>query len=109
MTLVNNVNFIILIFLCLLQFTKKALEMDAMALKQDHIHVWQNLWRTGLSISFSKAAEAINGDRINATLYYVLSNVRSLIHEANTSLIEKNMLAKQLEYAEGCYGYHHTL
>ncbi|KAK7870411.1 hypothetical protein R5R35_003745 [Gryllus longicercus] len=75
----------------------------------DHVNVWQNLWSTGVSISQSKAANAINGDKINATIYYVLSHVTSPYYEEGTTKERKNDLANSLFYAEGCYGGHHTL
>lgn len=79
-------------------------------LKMEHINVWKQLWSTGISISFSKAAQSLNGNQINATMYYVLSNVRSYYHEESTTPAMKSDLSQRLSYSEGCYGgYHHTL
>ena len=50
---------------------------------------------------------AINGDRINATMYYVLSQVPSPLHltkAASDGGAARQELSKQLAYAEGCYG-----
>ena len=52
---------------------------------------------------------AINGDRINATMYYVLSQVPSPLHltkaaAASDDGAARQELSKQLAYAEGCYG-----
>ena len=44
--------------------------------KRQHIKVWNHLWSTGFEISRSKAENALNGDRINATMYAVLSHSR---------------------------------
>lgn len=79
-------------------------------LKEDHIQVWNNLWKTGFSISSSKAAGAINGDRVNATIYYVVSNVRSPFYEESEGLTTKRFnLEKLLYFPDRCYSGHHTL
>ncbi|XP_022184479.2 uncharacterized protein KIAA2013 homolog [Nilaparvata lugens] len=93
-----------------IQLMKTALEKPLSTLRQSHIDVWRNLWSTGFYISYSKAANAINGDLINATIYYVLSSVRSSYYEEATPASMKNELRSSLSYAEGCYGSnHHTL
>ncbi|XP_049847280.1 uncharacterized protein KIAA2013 homolog [Schistocerca gregaria] len=78
-------------------------------LKDDHVNVWKQLWSTGVTISQSKHTQAINGDKINATFYYVLSHVASPYHEDGTSKEKKAELMNSLFYAEGCFGGHHTL
>lgn len=77
--------------------------------RKQHIRVWNDLWATGFSISTSKAENSINGDRINATIYAVLSQVRSYELEEVVSLQKKQDIAKALSYAEGCYDSYHTL
>ncbi|XP_069694276.1 uncharacterized protein KIAA2013 homolog isoform X2 [Periplaneta americana] len=77
--------------------------------KEDHMNVWAQLWSTGITISYSKAADAINGDKINATMYYILSQVSSPYHEETTTKQKKTELANSLSYAEGCFGGYHTL
>ncbi|KAM8715662.1 hypothetical protein ACLKA7_002674 [Drosophila subpalustris] len=83
--------------------------------RQEHINVWADLWATGFSISTSKAENSLNGDRINATMYAVLSQVRSFeFEEVNTVLGSgspsmREDIAKALTYAEGCYDSYHTL
>ncbi|KAF4530478.1 hypothetical protein B566_EDAN014680 [Ephemera danica] len=66
------------------------------------------LWSTGFSISSSKAPDSLNGDKINATIYYVLSQVRSPLHE-HISMQQRAELEKVLLYSEGCFGGYHTL
>ncbi|XP_068082340.1 uncharacterized protein KIAA2013 homolog [Anabrus simplex] len=88
---------------------RKALLKSRRHLQEDHVNVWQQLWSTGVFISYSKAANAINGDKINATMYYVLSQVTSPYYEEDTSKDRRTELGKSLVYAEGCYGGHHTL
>lgn len=79
--------------------------------RQSHINVWSDLWATGFTISTSKAENSLNGDRINATMYAVLSQTRSYEFEEFVSLSapSKQDIAKALTYAEGCYDSYHTL
>lgn len=77
--------------------------------KKQHMQVWQNLWSTGFEISSSLAEDSINGDRINATIYAVLSHVRTYEYEASVGTQVKAAIAKTLDYAEGCYDSYHTL
>lgn len=84
-------------------------ERTVNAFKRQHQRVWNNLWETGFGISTSKADDAINGDRINATIYAVLSQVRSLEFESNSSPQERVEISRALFYAEGCYDSYHTL
>ena len=89
---------------------RKVALMTARQLKASHIEVWQHLFSSGLSISTSKAAGALNGDRINATLYLTLSQVSSDSVESEMSQSERDRLHYHLAYTEGCYGgHHHTL
>ncbi|KAK6643145.1 hypothetical protein RUM43_004648 [Polyplax serrata] len=85
---------------------KKALGQDPMHLKENHAKIWQELWSTGLTIGTSKAKDALNGDKINATMYYVLSQVR-----VRNEFLKKDSadLTIKVSDAEGCYGDYHTL
>jgi hypothetical protein len=67
------------------------------------------LWYSGFGISKSLAAEAINGDDINMTLYYVLSNSPSPIHEIERSEPERFGLEKLLYFPNRCFEDHQTL
>nr|XP_024220114.1 uncharacterized protein KIAA2013 homolog [Halyomorpha halys] len=90
------------------EIIQQVLSSSSLQLEQDHVEAWNKLWKTGLSISHSKAAGALNGDKINATVYYVLSSVKM----RNVSSLEMEQSNKKLyiSIAEGCYGgYHHTL
>lgn len=78
-------------------------------LKDNHARVWQSLWYTGFYISDSKADGVINGDRINATIYTILSQVRSYEHEDNIKPATKSDILRSLTYSEGCYEGHSTL
>lgn len=77
--------------------------------KKQHMQVWQNLWSTGFEISSSLAEDSINGDRINATIYAVLSQVRTYEYEASVQPSIKTEIARALTYVEGCYDSYHTL
>ncbi|CAH1786242.1 unnamed protein product, partial [Owenia fusiformis] len=85
------------------------LKIDVVMLRNEHTKVWNQLWESGFSISYSLAPGAINGNRINATMYYVMSNLRSLIHEVNVSPVKKLELQKLLFFPDRCYSGHHTL
>ncbi|XP_049879435.1 uncharacterized protein KIAA2013 homolog [Pectinophora gossypiella] len=78
-------------------------------LRENHSRVWESLWYTGFYISDSKAEGIINGDRINATIYAILSQVKSLEHEENIKLATKSDILRTLTYSEGCYEGHSTL
>ncbi|XP_061391463.1 uncharacterized protein KIAA2013 homolog [Musca vetustissima] len=97
-----------------LQSLQSKTESAATALhnfRQAHINVWSDLWATGFTISTSKAENSLNGDRINATMYAVLSQTRSYEFEEyiSVSAPSKQDIAKALTYAEGCYDSYHTL
>jgi len=81
---------------------KAAAAMTWQSLLDSHSQAWRSLWTTGLGISWSYADGAVNGDRINATIYYVLSQSSSLLHE-QTSQTKRTELQGYLSYAEGCY------
>ncbi|XP_032527238.1 uncharacterized protein KIAA2013 homolog [Danaus plexippus] len=78
-------------------------------LRDSHSTVWQGLWETGFYISDSKAEGVINGDRINATIYAILSQVRSYEHEEHIKPSTKSEILKTLTYSEGCYEGYSTL
>lgn len=82
---------------------------DVRKLRDSHSRVWQQLWYTGFSISDSKVENIVNGDRINATIYAILSQVRSYEYEEHISLETKNSILRSLTYSEGCYEGHSTL
>lgn len=77
--------------------------------RSQHIKVWNSLWQTGFSISQSKAENALNGDKINSTIYNVLSHTRAYEFEESITPQRKNQIAHDLTYAEGCYDSYHTL
>lgn len=78
-------------------------------LRENHSRVWQGLWDTGFYISDSKASGVINGDRINATIYAILSQVRSYEHEEHIKFDTKSEILRTLTYSEGCYEGYSTL
>lgn len=80
-----------------------------LAFRKQHTRVWNTLWQTGFYISTSKAEHALNGDKINATIYNVLSHSRAYEFEESITPQRKNQIAHDLTYAEGCYDSYHTL
>ncbi|XP_065569832.1 uncharacterized protein KIAA2013 homolog [Artemia franciscana] len=98
------------------EFVKQALTAvanvvseDVAAIRSSHISAWHQIWSTGFSVSYSKAEGALNGQQINATMYYTLSQVRAPLHEAFIKESQRTALHTQLEYTEGCFSGHHTL
>lgn len=77
--------------------------------RRQHVKVWASLWATGFSISPSKAEGALNGDRINSTIYAVLSQVRAYEFEESITPQRTEEIRQALSYAEGCYDSYHTL
>lgn len=77
--------------------------------KRGHVRVWNSLWATGFSISSSLAEGALNGDRINATIYAVLSQTRAYEFEDSITPQKTEEIRQALVYAEGCYDSYHTL
>ncbi|XP_059099227.1 uncharacterized protein KIAA2013 homolog isoform X1 [Tigriopus californicus] len=82
----------------------KAVGMTSVSLKNLHQDVWKSLWNTGFGISHSMAENSVNGLQINATMYYVLSQVPAPIHRYQLQGAEKLDQLSILSYAEGCYG-----
>lgn len=75
-------------------------------LKKEHMEAWSNLWRSGFGISNSLAVDAMNGDQINATMYYLLSNSRAPLIELREASSELTNLKYQMER---CYEGFSTL
>lgn len=89
--------------------TDSAVSVSSSTFKRQHIKVWNELWESGFHISTSLADNAINGDQINATIYAVLSHVRSFEYESDSSEVFRNEIQRSLVYAEGCYDSYYTL
>ena len=92
-----------------IQNVKAAAALSWQKLQEAHIEVWKNLWTSGFGISWSYAEDAINGDRINATMYYVLSQSPTPLHSGQTSEGKRSELQGFLSYTEGCYSGIRTL
>lgn len=88
---------------------KKVLAAQPVALRKSHVQAWKQLWNTGFGISYSRAQGTLNGDKINATLYYVLSQTRALTLELTTTSSRLQELESWLSYPDMCYRGHHTL
>ena len=78
---------------------RKALVKQQEGLRDEHVSLWHGYWHSGVRISDSKAKDALNGDKINSTIYYVLSHIPKGITD----------IEKSVANSEGCYRGHHTL
>lgn len=99
-----NIEVKILLFLHF-QSLIKALHDES--IEETHSDIWDKLWSTGFSISTSKASDVLNGDLINATMYYVLSSVRVPSYEILSSPMVIAQASSSLSDFEGCYGANH--
>ncbi|KAK3597582.1 hypothetical protein CHS0354_030125 [Potamilus streckersoni] len=88
---------------------EEVLKIEPGQLRREHTSIWSKLWESGFSISSSKAVGAINGDKINSTMYYVLSNVPSPLNDPLTSKEDRTAIMKTLYYPDRCYKEHTTL
>ncbi|KAL4225720.1 hypothetical protein ACF0H5_016409 [Mactra antiquata] len=82
---------------------KTALHTQPTVLKSEHTSLWEKIWLSGFSLSISRAAGVQNGDKINSTMYYVLSNVLAPLHDPRTSKEVSLELKKTLHYPDKCY------
>ncbi|XP_033751540.1 uncharacterized protein KIAA2013 homolog [Pecten maximus] len=87
----------------------EVLKIDDNVLREEHIHVWNKLWQSGFGISYSKASGALNGDKINSTMYYVMSNIPAPLHSVTSTQKERTEIYRTLHYPDRCYGGHSTL
>ncbi|XP_048727700.2 uncharacterized protein KIAA2013 homolog [Ostrea edulis] len=78
-------------------------------LQDEHVKVWSKLWESGFGISHSKAVGALNADKINTTIYYVLSNVPAPLHDLTVTSTERTKIQQVLHYPDRCYNGHSTL
>lgn len=76
-------------------------------LKKEHINAWDNIWTTGFSISNSLATGAINGNQINGTMYYLLTNNQVPLLEINH--LGNSTVAPHSYHTERCYEGFSTL
>lgn len=82
----------------------RAAGKSTQSLREEHVKIWKSLWTTGFGISHSMAEDAVNGAQINATIYYVLSQVLTPLHSESPTDVSKADLQSYLAYLEGCYG-----
>ncbi|XP_003375752.1 putative HEAT repeat-containing domain protein [Trichinella spiralis] len=81
--------------------------LDDHPIIEEHTQAWNQLWNSGLSISYSKAPNGLNGDMINGTMYYILchyelqsdnsmefSNRPSHCYSSHSTLLPSKLWAK---------------
>ncbi|XP_022339612.2 uncharacterized protein KIAA2013 homolog [Crassostrea virginica] len=88
---------------------KDVLNIGVSTLQAEHVKVWNKLWESGFGISHSKAQGALNADKINTTMYYVMSNVPAPLHDIGVSPTERTRIQQVLHYPDRCYNGHSTL
>ncbi|CAG2102542.1 unnamed protein product [Medioppia subpectinata] len=93
---------------------KKVLELTSSALERYHTEMWNDLWSSGFGISHSKAPNALNGDLINATIYYLMSQKTTLPFDSELmNLSDFGHKVSQskalLLLPDHCYNGHSTL
>ncbi|XP_013410708.1 uncharacterized protein KIAA2013 homolog [Lingula anatina] len=86
-----------------------ALNIDGKKLRVEHTRIWNQMWQSGFSISYSMAPGMLNGPQINTTMYYVLSNVPASIHETGMTAFSKLELDNLLHFPDKCYTGHNTI
>ena len=91
---------------------REATTLGFTKLKAEHVNAWNMIWKSGFAISNSLAADALNGDQINATIYFVLSSNRAPLIEINTNPSNANssLVDSKLKFnMQRCYEGFSTL
>lgn len=82
------------------------------AIYTNHRDAWNHLWRSGIGLSLSKAENVLNGDAINATIYYILSQKSYFAQDLDvfnpTTLSQLSRENKLIEEPASCYDGHST-
>ncbi|XP_053213029.1 uncharacterized protein KIAA2013 homolog [Panonychus citri] len=92
---------------------KRVAEISSLNLFSFHRNAWSELWKSGFGISLSKAQNVLNGDAINATLYYLLSHKNAfdadyMFKDLPSALISMRS-SSLLNKPDSCYNGHPTL
>ncbi|RWS22779.1 hypothetical protein B4U80_09952 [Leptotrombidium deliense] len=87
--------------------------MSPLTLRKDHSSAWRNIWQSGFGISYSKADGFLNGDVINATLYYILSHKSAFADDRDVltpvSATKDSKTYSLLSRPDSCYHGHSTI
>lgn len=86
--------------------TRKVHEILSTSLIRYHTEAWHNLWKVGFGISLSRAEGVLNGDDINATLYYILSHRSSFPSDVNIVTpidVDDSRMTYLLNHPDRCY------
>ncbi|VDM58244.1 unnamed protein product, partial [Angiostrongylus costaricensis] len=76
---------------------------------EEHKNAWKKLNMVTFFLSPSKAPNVLNGDKINATRYILLSNTKAPLLENSFPEDKKKALELSLRRNERCYSEHSTL
>ncbi|CAI2352199.1 unnamed protein product [Caenorhabditis sp. 36 PRJEB53466] len=82
---------------------------DAKTLDSEHFEGWSKMHLSGFSVAPSKAPNTLNGDRINATKYILMSNLRAPTIEYGTTIETVKTLETTARKSELCYTGHSNL
>lgn len=78
----------------------------------NHKNAWYDLWKSGIGLSLSKAENVLNGDAINATIYYILSQKTYFSQDLDvlkpTVFSDLSKENKLIESPASCYDGHST-
>lgn len=89
----------------------EAMNVGFSNLKKEHEIAWEDIWSTGFGISNSLASGAMNGNQLNGSIYYLLTNNRAPLYEVKHSLTQNSSIVERtLPYSvERCYEGFSTL
>lgn len=89
----------------------EAMNVGFSQLKKEHVNAWEDIWSTGFGISNSLATGAMNGNQLNGSIYYLLTNNRAPLYEVKHALTQNSSIVEgSLPYSvERCYEGFSTL
>lgn len=86
-----------------------ATQMNGIVLDKEHTEAWNKIHDIGFHLSHSKAPMVLNSDKINATKYAILSNIRAPVLEVSADPVEKQRVLNFSQQRERCYSGHSNL
>ena len=90
----------------------KVNDVPSASLLRHHAQVWNSHWKSGFGISYSRADGALNGDVINATIYFILSHKSAFASDLNILSaveVDDSRTSFLLNHPDRCYAGNPTL
>ncbi|KAJ1368176.1 hypothetical protein KIN20_029254 [Parelaphostrongylus tenuis] len=84
-------------------------KISSLLMDEEHDKAWNKLNMVSFFLSPSKAPNVLNGDKINATRYILLSNIKAPLLEESIPEDKKKALELSFRRNERCYSEHSTL